>query len=148
VAGARGSAAPGGGSYELRVRIRADRYAQKMSDRLVLFRPPFGFGGDTASVSGGARTRALVLDPRYVQESLDLTLPSGLIVDELPPPVTLEGPYGRYAIGYTRPADGRLAITCLLEVPRKTVPAAEHAAAKAFFDQIRAADAAPVVLKK
>lgn len=133
----------------LQVRLRTERYAQAMPGQLLIFKPPFAFGGDTpAAGAGRARTQPLVLDPLSVEDTLDLTLPEGFVVDETPAPVSLEGPFGRYAMASTRPDARRILITRRLDVPRRTVPPAEHAGAKAFFEQVRAADAAPVVLAK
>jgi hypothetical protein len=132
----------------MRIRLRADNYAQAMSGRLLLFKPPFAFGGDTPAPAGAARTHPLVLDALSVEDTLELTVPDGITFDELPPAITLETTYGRYTLSLSRPESDarRVVLTRRLDVPRRTVPQAEYAAAKAFFEKVRNADATPIVL--
>ena len=91
-----------------------------MSGQLLLFKPPFAFGGDTPAPSGATRTHPLVLDPLSVEDTLELTVPDGITFDELPPAVTLDTTYGRYTLSRSEPDARRVVLTRRLDVPRQT----------------------------
>ena len=74
-----------------------------------------------------------------------MALPSGFAVDELPAPVTIEAPFGSYT-SRAEVAGGTLAFTRRLEIRRATLPADEHASVKGFFEKMRTAERAQVVL--
>jgi hypothetical protein len=74
-------------------------------------------------------------------------LPEGFNVDELPDPLKLEASFGNYASTY-EVKDGHLLFTRTLIQRAATIPANQYTAVRSFFERIRAAEEAPVVLAR
>jgi hypothetical protein len=127
-------------------RLSAADFAQPQG-ALVLLRLPLEVSDRLHLPGGEARRTAVELEPRSASETIDLALPEGWAVDELPEPVALDASVGRYRRSVTH-AGGRLVVTRSLEVPLQTIEPARYAEARTFFDAIRAADAAVVVLRR
>jgi flagellar biosynthesis/type III secretory pathway ATPase len=68
-------------------------------------------------------------------------------VDELPDAVNLNTPFGVYSTSYDV-KDGHLVFKRTLSQPGITVPVEQYASVRRFFEQIRAAEQAPVVLAR
>jgi hypothetical protein len=146
VAGLKGETSTSAGHFVVTMEITAGRYAQPMG-QLAVVKPPVNLGVAMQAAIGGARRTPFVVRPQVVEETMTLDVPAGLIVDELPQATSLDTAFGRYSLSYK--ADGtRITGQRTLEVPLKTVPLADYAALRAFFDKVRAADAAPIVLKR
>jgi hypothetical protein len=88
-----------------------------------------------------------VLESHAYTESVKIKLPAGFDVDELPDPVKLDAPFGAYSTTYAV-KDGQLHFTRTFTQRAATIPPAQYAAVRAFFQSIRAAEQSPVVLAK
>jgi hypothetical protein len=74
-------------------------------------------------------------------------LPAGFAVDEVPDPVKLETSFGTYNTSYEVKGN-ELIFRRKLSQQATTIPASDYAIVKKFFESIRAAENAPVVLAR
>jgi hypothetical protein len=125
--------------------MSARGYAQSLQSHLLMFRPLIVGRPDPGVGGGEPRTQPLELEDESFAETLHVAVPEGFELDELPPPVSVDAPFGTYRFAGEM-KDGRLAFTRRLELRRTTVPAAESASVRAFFEAVRAAENAQVVL--
>jgi transglutaminase-like putative cysteine protease len=132
-------------SFTTTAEVAAAGYAQPMG-QLLLVKPPLDVGYRAHAPRGGVRQTPIVIQPRYVDETVTLEIPSGFSVDELPLSTSFESSFGRYSLTYSVEAR-RITARRSFEVQLKTVPVAEYDAVRAFFDKVRTADASPIVLK-
>jgi hypothetical protein len=87
----------------------------------------------------------VVLESRSFSETVHVKLPAGFEVDELPDPLKLDASFGSYNTTYVV-KDGELVFTRTLAQRAGTIPAAQYQTVRSFFERIRAAELAPVVL--
>ncbi|HEY9230506.1 MAG TPA: DUF3857 domain-containing protein, partial [Blastocatellia bacterium] len=135
------------GRFALQVEFTAPRYAQLMQDRLLVFRPAILARRETLALTSGLRKQPVVLHPNAYTETVRVKLPAGFEVDEMPDAVKMDAPFGSYETVY-QVKDGQLVFTRKLVVRAATIPVEEYAKVRSFFERIRAAEAAPVVLAK
>src|SRR5437763_2022887 len=135
------------GKFALQVEFTAPRYAQLMQDRLLIFKPAILARRETLALTPGMRKQPVVLHPNAYTETVRVKLPAGFEVDEMPDAVKMEAPFGSYETVY-QVKDGQLVFTRKLVVRAATIPVEEYAKVRSFFERIRAAEAAPVVLAK
>ena len=95
----------------------------------------------------GVRRHPIVLDAYVFAETVQLKLPPGFVVDELPDPIKVDGAFGSYNTTYLI-KEGQLVFTRTLAQRAGTIPAAQYQTVRSFFERIRAADQSPVVLVK
>jgi hypothetical protein len=74
-------------------------------------------------------------------------LPAGFDVDELPDVLKLDTAFGSYKTSY-EVKDGQLVFIRTLAQRAGTIPADQYQSVRSFFEKIRAAEQAPVVLVK
>ena len=67
------------------------------------------------------------------------------VIDETPDPVKLETAFGSYSTSSSL-ADGKLVFTRALTMKSATLPVSEYGSVRQFFEKVRAAEQAPVVL--
>jgi hypothetical protein len=87
----------------------------------------------------------VVLEPRAYTETVKVKLPAGFDVDEVPDAAKLDAPFGSYETSYVV-KDGQLSFSRTLVVRGTTIPVAEYPKVRSFYERIRAAEQAPVVL--
>jgi transglutaminase-like putative cysteine protease len=91
------------------------------------------------------RRRPLEIEAEASSETLRIIVPRGYHVDEMPEAVHVESPLGEFIRSCA--ADGnQVVVTRTLRIAAATVAPADYARVREFVRQIRAADAAPVVL--
>jgi hypothetical protein len=105
-----------------------------------------GPGDINSGMVSTTRRRAIVLQPKWVEESVSIRLRGDLGVDELPAAVSSVTRYGRYSLSSS--ANGLLTGRRSLVVYGRTVPTTQHATLKLFLQTIRDADLAAIVLTK
>ena len=88
-----------------------------------------------------------MLDSHTFTEVVRVKLPAGFEVDEMPDAVKLDTPFGSYKTSYEVKND-QLVFTRALTQRAATIPAAQYQAIRSFFERIRAAEQAPVVLAR
>ena len=124
----------------------APTYGQPMG-QLLLVRPPFNLGGSMQAPAGGTRRTPIVIESAFVDETIDLEVPTGFTVDEMPPATSLDTVFGRYSLTYSTEGT-RIVGRRHLEVQPQTVPLTAYDSLRTFFEKIRAADTTPFVLKR
>ena len=135
------------GKFALNVAFAASSYAQLMQDRLLVFRPAIVSRRESLALTDVKRISPVVLKPNAYSETVRVKLPSDFAVDELPDAVKLETPYGSYATSY-EVKEGHLVFKRTLVQPSIKVPVEQYGLVRRFFEQIRAAEQAPVVLAR
>lgn len=135
------------GNFDLDVDFTAAFYAQSMQGRLLVFKPAIVSRRESLFLTETKRNHAVVLDARSFNETVSVKLPAGFTVDELPDPIKLDTPFGSYKTSY-EVKDGELLFTRVLAQRAGTIPVDQYPAVRNFFERIRAADQAPVVLAR
>ena len=113
---------------------------------LMIAKPLAGYDS-VLPLPDGKRQYPYFQNPIRREELVRLTLPPGFVVEEMPKPLTLSGAFGRYQLAYSEES-GKVVARRSLELPLMTVDAARQPELRRFLDQVRAADASPVVLRR
>jgi hypothetical protein len=135
------------GKFALNVEFTVDQYGQLMQNRLLVFKPAIVSRREALTLTEPTRQHPIVLKPRAFSETVKVKLPAGFAVDEMPDPVKLEAPFGTYQTTYEVKND-ELVFTRSLAQKATTIPADQYAKVRTFFERIRAAEQAPVVLAR
>jgi hypothetical protein len=135
------------GRFGLDVDFSAVAYGQLMQDRLLVFNPAIVSRREALFLTAAKREHPIVLDSRTFTEVVRIKLPAGFEVDEMPDAVKLDTPFGSYQTSY-EVKNGQLVFTRALTQRATTIPAAKYQAIRSFFERIRAAEQAPVVLAR
>jgi hypothetical protein len=135
------------GRFELDVDFNAPSYGQLMQDRLLVFKPAVVSRRETLFLTDAKRKHPIVLDARAFTEQARVKLPAGWAVDELPDPVKLETSFGSYQTTY-EVKEGVLVFSRTMSVRTGTIPADQYESVRQFYERIRTAEQAPVVLAK
>ncbi len=132
-------------TFGLDVEFIAPRYAQLMQNRLLVFKPVIVGRRNGLSLTENSRVSPVMLDSQSMKETAEFTLPQGFIVDEMPTPVNLETPFGKYSTTY-EVKEGKLLFTRSLTINRATVPVEKYNSVRDFYSKMREAEQSPVVL--
>ena len=135
------------GRFALDVDFSAPAYAQVMQDRLLVFKPAIVSRRESLSLANTKRQHPVVLKSNAYSETVRVKLPAGFDVDEMPDAVKLDTAFGSYATTY-EVKDGQLVFTRRLVQRASTIPVEQYASVRVFFEKIRAAEQAPVVLAR
>jgi hypothetical protein len=135
------------GKFTLNVEFSATSYGQVMQDRLLVFKPAVVSRRESLSLTAPARKHPVVLHANAYSETVKVQLPSGFAVDEMPDPVKLETAFGSYKTSY-EVVNGELVFKRQLSQRATTIPAAQYDVVRKFYESIRAAENAPVVLAR
>ena len=135
------------GRFTLNVEFTADRYAQLMGNRLLIFKPAVVTRREALHLSEATRKHPIVLEAEAFTETVRVKLPEGFAVDEMPDAVKLDTPFGTYSASYEI-KDNQLLFTRALIQRAATIPAAQYNELRTFFGRIRGSEQAPVVLAR
>ena len=135
------------GKFNLNVEFSATSYGQLMQDRLLVFKPAVVSRRESLSLTAPARKHPVVLHANAYSETVTVQLPTGFAVDEMPDPVKLETSFGSYKTSY-EVVNGELVFKRQLSQRATTIPAAQYDVVRKFYESIRAAENAPVVLAR
>jgi len=135
------------GRFGLEVDFSAAQYGQVMQDRLLVFNPAIVSRRDGLFLTEAKREHPVVLDSHTFTEVVRVKLPAGFEIDEMPDAVKLDTPFGSYKTSY-EVKDGQLVFTRALTQRAATIPATQYQAIRSFFERIRAAEQAPVVMAR
>jgi Domain of Unknown Function with PDB structure (DUF3857)/Transglutaminase-like superfamily len=134
------------GTFGLYADFEAPRYGRPVAGFLS-FRPvvaePVRLGADWPAT----RTTPLRLRVHSLHETGRIRLPQGSTADEIPPPVVLETPFAEYRLE-SRLDQGILLVERFFQIRTRTIPAKDYPDVRRFFEQVRAAEAAPLLLTK
>ncbi|HKO98663.1 MAG TPA: DUF3857 domain-containing protein [Pyrinomonadaceae bacterium] len=136
-----------GGGFGLDVDFTAAAYAKAMQDRLLVFKPAIVSRRESVFLTEATRQHPVVLESHAFTETVRVTLPADFEVDEMPDPVKLEAPFGTYKTSY-EVKGGQLLFSRSLAQKAGTIPANQYQVVRNFFERVRAAEHAPVVLAK
>lgn len=137
----------GDGKFTLNVEFSAKAYGQLMQDRLLVFKPAVVSRREGLTLTAPLRRHPVVLRANAYSETVKVQLPAGFAVDEVPDPVKLETPFGSYTTSY-EVVGGDLVFKRQLSQKATTIPAAQYESVRKFYESIRAAENAPVVLAR
>ena len=133
------------GEFKLDVTFNASGYARSMQGSMLVFKPSVVDPRNMVFLNEDKRTTPVVLDSQSFQKRVKIQMPADYKVDELPPGGSLKTRFGTYHCDFK--VDGsELTFTEELNVEPITVPASEYASVKKFFQQVRGAEDAPIVL--
>lgn len=135
------------GRFDLDIDFSAASYGQLMRDRLLIFKPALVSRRESLFLTSSVRHHPVVLESRTFAETVRVKLPAGFEVDELPDPLKIEAPFGSYRTTY-EVKDGELIFARALALEAATLPASQYQSIRSFFERIRAAEQAPVVLAR
>lgn len=137
----------GEGRFTLNVEFSAQQYGQLMQGRLLVFKPAVVSRREGLSLTAANRKHPVVLRANAYSETVNVQLPSGFAVDEMPDAVKIDTPFGSYATSY-EVKDNQLVFKRQLSQKATTIAPADYESVRKFFESIRAAENAPVVLAK
>jgi hypothetical protein len=137
----------GDGKFTLNVEFSATAYGQLMQGRLLVFKPAVVSRRESLALTSAQRKHPVVLRANAYSETVKVQLPAGFAVDEVPDAVKIETPFGSYMTSY-EVIGGELVFKRQLSQKATTIPAAQYDVVRKFFESIRAAENAPVVLAK
>jgi hypothetical protein len=133
------------GKFDLDVDFSAVAYAQLMQNRLLVFKPTLVSRRDFLVLTDAKRRHPVVLSAHVFTETVHLKLPAGFEVDELPDAMKLDMSFGSYKTTYDVKGE-ELTYTRTLAQHAATIPVDQYQSVRNFFERIRAAEQAPVVL--
>ena len=135
------------GRFTLNVEFSAQQYGQLMQGRLMVFKPAVVSRREGLALTAPTRRHPVVLPANAYSETVNVQLPTGFTVDEVPDPVKIETPFGSYATSY-EVKDNQLVFRRQLSQKAMTIAPGDYDTVRKFFESIRAAENAPVVLAK
>jgi hypothetical protein len=135
------------GRFSLNVEFSAASYGQLMQGRLLVFKPAIVSRRESLALTAATRKHPVVLRANAYSETVRVKLPSGFTVDELPDAVKIQTPFGSYVTSYEI-QDNQLVFKRQLSQQAATIGPADYAVVRKFFESIRAAENAPVVLAR
>ncbi len=135
------------GRFSLNVEFSASTYGQLMQGRLLIFRPAVVSRREGLALTAASRKHPVVLRANAYSETVRVQLPLGFTVDEVPDAVKIQTPFGSYVTSYEI-KDNQLVFKRQLSQQAATIAPADYEVVRKFFESIRAADNAPVVLAR
>jgi transglutaminase-like putative cysteine protease len=135
------------GRFSLNVEFSAPTYGQLMQDRLLVFRPAVVSRREGLALTAATRKHPVVLRANAYSETVKVQLPSGFIVDEVPDAVKIQTSFGSYVTSY-EVKDNQLVFKRQLSQQAATIAPGDYEVVRKFFESIRAAENAPVVLAR
>ena len=135
------------GQFTLNVEFSADNYGQIMQDRLMVFKPVVVSRREGLALTAPTRKHPVVLENHAYSETVRVELPTGFTVDEMPDPVKIQTPFGSYVTSYEVKGT-ELVFKRQLSQTATIIAPADYEVVRKFFESIRAAENAPVVLAK
>ncbi|HXC72170.1 MAG TPA: DUF3857 domain-containing protein [Pyrinomonadaceae bacterium] len=135
------------GRFTLNVEFSANAYGQIMQGRLMVFKPAVVSRREALALTAAKRTLPVVLRASSYSETVNVQLPAGFTVDEVPDAVKIETPFGSYVTSY-EVKDNKLVFKRKLSQQATTIAASDYEVVRKFYESIRAAENAPVVLAK
>lgn len=136
------------GEAKLALSFDANRFGQIMQGRLLLVVPGALLANPGIIFSAKERKLPIKLPAEVRRDRVELRLPSGFVLDELPDPIKYTDPYGAYSAKWA--VNGSIVqFEQHLELHAITAPASDYAKIRTFFDSIaRASQNAVVLVRK
>ncbi len=133
------------GNFNLDVEFSANSYAQIMQEKLMVFKPAIIGRLERLSFKEGRRMHPYLIDAISYSERVNIKLPMGFVIDEIPETTRLETSFGTYIATYEVSGEN-LIFKRSLKLNKSTVPADKYDTVRNFFGQVHSAEKSPVVL--
>lgn len=130
--------------FVVRGRFASAHFAQRPQPRMLIFKAGLLEYDDWRLVSK-TRKYPVVVDTDALSETVRVQIPAEFKVDELPSPIRINSPYGKYEAAWTQEGQA-IQFRRTLELPAQTVPSEQYPELKKFLDTISGSANAPVVL--
>ena len=135
------------GRFSLDLEFTADRYAQVMQGRLLVFRPAVVARGQSVWLPEPTRKHPVVLESEAFAETVRFKLPDGFEVDEIPAGIKLDSAFATYSASYEQKG-GHVVFTRKLVQRAATIPSEQYKEVREFYGRVRASEDAPIVLAR
>ncbi|HVQ55639.1 MAG TPA: transglutaminase domain-containing protein [Pyrinomonadaceae bacterium] len=132
-------------TFDMDIEFAARGYGQLMQNRLLVFKPAVASRSNSLSLTERSRKHPISFESNSFTERVQVELPKGFAVDEMPDPVNLSLPFGSYETRY-EVKEGKLYFSRSLVTKRVTLPVERYAEIQSFYSKIRDAEQSPVVL--
>ena len=132
-------------AFDMDVEFSAPSYGQLMQNRLLVFKPAIANRTSSVYLTAKSRKYPVVLEANSFVERAVFNIPASFAVDEMPTPVSVDTPFGKYATTVEN-KDGKLLFTRSLTLNRAVVPVERYAEVRDFFSKMLDAEQSPVVL--
>jgi hypothetical protein len=126
-------------------KFTSQRYAQMPQSRMLIFRAAPLRYAEGARLTEKTRRYPVVLETDAFEESVRIAIPADFHVDEVPGPVRLDSPYGKYEASW-KAENGTVVFQRKLEVQAQSVPADRYKELREFLDAVNGAAESPIVL--
>jgi hypothetical protein len=137
-----------GDRVRTRIEFELPGYGQLLRREILTFRPFLFPSGERSLLALAEPRRApIVLSTQALRETVVVGLPAGFRVDELPEPITLETPFGRY-VSTARRSGREIEMTRTLDVRADRLPPDQLPAILGFHRAIRRNEESPIVLMR
>jgi len=137
------------GTFDMNTRFTAPGYANMMRDKLLIFKPAIVSRRDYTPLTQSKRAQPIIIEPYSFSETVEIGIPEDFAADELPPPVEVETPFGRYTSTCAYDAAMRtFRSTRSIVIKAAEIPAKDYATVKQFYETIQKAEQASVVLSR
>jgi hypothetical protein len=131
---------------QLTARMTLVQFGQAMlGGRLLIVKPGLLSGRDGYVLPAKERKMPIRLDADFSVNRVEITLPGNAIADDMPEPVKIESPYGRFEASW-KLEPGKLVHQSTLRVFDVTEEAAGYGKVREFFERVAAAQGAAVSL--
>jgi hypothetical protein len=136
-----------GGRTSLDVQFSAARYGQLMQGKLLMINPTIVARRNSMELTEPSRKLPIVIESGAFTEALQLKLPPGFVVDEMPDTVDLKTDFGVYHAECAS-KEGNLSYRRSLVMNNAVLPAEKYGEVRKFFNSILGFEQSPVVLLK
>ncbi|MCC6262076.1 MAG: DUF3857 domain-containing protein [Bryobacterales bacterium] len=135
------------GEFQLDVELTAPSFGQIMNQRLWMFKPALVERRGLHGLREEKRTQPFLLDPDSYSESVEIALPKGFRVDEIPEPVKLESEHGVFEASWEH-SNGALLFKRSFRTNGGAIEPERYAGLRKFLRTVESAAEAAVVLQK
>jgi hypothetical protein len=135
----------GPAEHRMDLEFTAARYAKVMQNSLLVFRPWLFARRGIPSLAETVRRTPVMLNAGSWVDTIEIQLPDGFAVDELPDPARQKAAFGEWESS-CQLVDGKLVFTRRLELQQSTIPPQQRDEVHEFFARVATADAKAAVL--
>ena len=122
-------------------------YGQLMQDRLLVFGPAVVRPAAPEFAPNAERSEPILLLAKVYRKHVNIQLPTGFSVDEMPQPFKAEADFAKLTLTFKNEGN-QLVMDEELRTNAVTLPADQYAKVKKFFDDFQGADSQKMVLVK
>jgi len=135
------------GRFNLDLAFTAERFAQSMQNRLLVFKAITFENDEIPVLSATSRKYPVMLNGSTVVETTHIKFPEGFELDEITAPIRISTPYASYTATVTRETGG-VTITRTMVLQTYAIPPENYSEAKTFFGRVRGHEQSAIVLAR